>query len=252
VVTAARLRLVPRAPNVVVALLAFDAVEVALDAVGELRRRVDVVQAIEFFLGSGVDLVVSQFGLSRPFAQPHEAFVLVEAAASFDPLPALSSAVDALGRVADVAVASDPAPRAQLWRYRELHTEAINAMGPPHKLDVTLPADALGTFVTTVADHVHAIAPDATVWQFGHAGDGNIHVNVTGVDPDDERVTDAVLRRVAELHGSISAEHGIGTAKRRWVHLTRSAEELAVFRSIKDALDPRGVLNPRALLPADR
>ena len=66
---------------------------------------------------------------------------------------------------------------------------------------------------------VAAVAPDARVWLFGHAGDGNVHVNVTGVAPDDDRVTDAVLRLVAELHGSISAEHGIGTAKRRWVHL---------------------------------
>jgi FAD/FMN-containing dehydrogenase len=252
VVTAARLRLVPRAPHVVVAMLAFDEIEDALDAVGELRRRVDVLQAIEFFLAGGLELVVAQFGLSRPFTRPHAAFVLVEAAASFDPLPALGAAVDALARVADVAVASEPAPRAQLWRYREAHTEAINAIGPPHKLDVTLPPDALGTFVASVADRVRAVAPHATVWQFGHAGDGNIHVNVTGVDPDDERVTDAVLRRVAELHGSISAEHGIGTAKRAWVHLTRTSEELAVFRSIKDALDPRGILNPQVLLPAGR
>jgi FAD/FMN-containing dehydrogenase len=139
-----------------------------------------------------------------------------------------------------------------LWRYREAHTEAINAIGPPHKLDVTLPPDALGTFVVGVTDAVHAVVPEATVWQFGHAGDGNIHVNVTGVDPDDERIADAVLRLVAGLHGSISAEHGIGTAKRRWVHLTRTPEELAVFRAIKDALDPRGVLNPRVLLPAGR
>jgi FAD/FMN-containing dehydrogenase len=252
VVTAARLRLVPRAEHVVVALLAFDEIEHALDAVGELRRRVDVVQAIEFFLAPGVELVAAQFGLAPPFPHVHDAFVLVEAAASYDPLPALASAVDALARVADVAVASEPAPRAQLWRYREAHTEAINAIGPPHKLDVTLPPDALGTFVVSVTDAVHAVAPEATVWQFGHAGDGNIHVNVTGVDPDDERVTDAVLRLVAGLHGSISAEHGIGTAKRRWVHLTRTPEELAVFRAIKDALDPRGVLNPQVLLPAGR
>jgi FAD/FMN-containing dehydrogenase len=74
-------------------------------------------------------------------------------------------------------------------------------------------------------------------------------VNVTGVDPDDERITDAVLRLVADLSGSISAEHGIGTAKRAWIHLTRTPEELAVFRAIKQALDPRGTLNPNVLLP---
>ena len=114
---------------------------------------------------------------------------------------------------------------------------------------VTLPHDALGAFMTRVRACVASLAPDARVWLFGHAGDGNLHVNVTGVDPDDERITDAVLHIVAELHGSISAEHGIGTAKRAWVHLTRSPEELAVFRAIKQALDPRGTLNPNVLLP---
>ncbi|MET1001571.1 MAG: FAD-linked oxidase C-terminal domain-containing protein, partial [Acidimicrobiia bacterium] len=72
---------------------------------------------------------------------------------------------------------------------------------------------------------------------------------VTGVEPDDDRISDAVLRLVAQRHGSISAEHGIGTAKRRWVHLTRSETELRAFRAIKNALDPRATLNPNVLLP---
>ena len=142
-------------------------------------------------------------------------------------------------------------PRAAeaLWRYREGHAEAINQLGPPHKLDVTIAADHLPEFFARVRACVAAVAPDARVWLFGHAGDGNVHVNVSGVAPDDERVTDAVLRLVAELHGSISAEHGIGTAKRRWVHLTRSPAELGAFRAIKDALDPNGILNPHVLFP---
>jgi FAD/FMN-containing dehydrogenase len=136
-----------------------------------------------------------------------------------------------------------------LWRYREAHAEAINRLGPPHKLDVTLATEHLPEFFARVRPAVAAVASDARVWLFGHAGDGNVHVNVTGVAPDDERVTDAVLRLVADLHGSISAEHGIGTAKRRWVHLTRSPAELRVLRAIKDALDPNGTLNPNVLLP---
>ncbi len=76
-----------------------------------------------------------------------------------------------------------------------------------------------------------------------------MHVNVTGVDPDDDRVTDAVLTFVAEMHGSISAEHGIGTAKRRWLHLVRSPVEIDVYRRVKQALDPSGLLNPNVLLP---
>src|SRR4051812_3985058 len=192
IVTAARLRLVPRSEHVVVALLAFDDVDDALDAVGQLRRCVDTVQAIEFFLAPGVDLVTATFDIAPPFAARHDAFVLVEAAASTDPTATLASAVDSLATVADVAVATEPARREHLWRYREAHTEAINTIGPPHKLDVTLPPDALADFVAQVPGCVEGIVPGARTWLFGHAGDGNVHVNVTGVAPDDERVTDAV------------------------------------------------------------
>jgi FAD/FMN-containing dehydrogenase len=160
--------------------------------------------------------------------------------------------VDALAAApSDVAVAVDAARRAELWRYREAHTDAINRLGAPHKLDVTLPAPAIASFVRDVPGRVIAAVPGATTWLFGHAADGNIHVNVTGVDPADDRVDDAVLGLTAALGGSISAEHGIGTAKRRWLHLNRSPAEIAAMRAIKHALDPRGTLNPNVLLPPD-
>ena len=87
---------------------------------------------------------------------------------------------------------------------------------------------------------------------WGHAADGNVHVNVTGIGVDlgDDEVDDAVLRLVADLGGSISSEHGIGTAKRRWLHLNRSPAEIDAFRALKRALDPDGILNPNVLLPA--
>lgn len=87
------------------------------------------------------------------------------------------------------------------------------------------------------------------MWLFGHAADGNVHVNVTGVAPDDDAVDDAVFRLAVQLGGSVSAEHGIGTAKRQWLHLNRSEAEIAVFGRLKAALDPDGVLNPSVLLP---
>jgi FAD/FMN-containing dehydrogenase len=105
----------------------------------------------------------------------------------------------------------------------------------------------MARFVDEVRGRVHAVAPDADVWLFGHAADGNLHVNVTGVEPGDERIDDAVLRLVAERQGSISAEHGIGTAKKQWLHLNRSPQEIAAMRAIKRALDPRGILNPNVL-----
>ena len=252
VITAARLRLVPRPAHVVVALLAFDDVEAALDAVGGLRRALDCLQAVELFFQDGLDLVCDRLGLARPFAARHRAFVLVEAAAGSDPTVALAAAIEALAGVADVAVGGDDRAARDLWRYREAHTEAINLLGAPNKLDVTLPADELSGFVDEVRDQVSAVAPAAVVWLFGHAADGNIHVNVTGVDADDDRVTDAVLQLVARRHGSISAEHGIGSAKRQWLSLVRSRTEIDAFRAIKHALDPFGLLNPHVLLPPVR
>jgi len=251
VVTAARLRLVPPMPYRTVALVAFATVDGALDAAGLLRRALPSLEACELVLAPGVDLVCSVTGMHPPFPVRHPVFLLIEEADRTDPTGSTAEAVDAIGGVLDVAVATEPARRAELWRYRESHTEAINTLGAPHKLDVTLPLGALAEFVDTVPATVAAAVPTARTWLFGHVGDGNIHVNVTGLSPDDYRVDDVVLRLAAGLGGSISAEHGIGTAKKRWLFLSRSPTELAAFRSLKHALDPDNVLNPNVLLDSD-
>jgi FAD/FMN-containing dehydrogenase len=249
IVTAARLRLGPRYDERVVALLGFMRLDDALAACGTLRRTLPSLEAAELFFDDGLTLVRSTFGLPMPLSSPAPAYLLVECADRVDPSAALSSAVDGLG-ASGAAVATDPGRRAELWRYREAHTEAINLLGLPHKLDVTLPASALAAFVDAVRARVLAVQPSAQVWLFGHAADGNLHVNVTGVDRADERIDAAVLGLVAEQGGSISAEHGIGTAKKRWLHLNRSAAEIAAMRAIKQALDPAGILNPNVLLPS--
>ena len=251
VITAARLRLVARPTHVIVALVAFDDVDAALASVAELRRGLDTLRAVELFFQDGLDLVCDRLGLARPFAGRHVAFVLVEAAARTDPTAELSDAIAALRGVSDVAVAADTRAARQLWRYREGHTEAINLLGAPHKLDVTLPAAELSAFVREVRERVTAAVPGALTWLFGHAADGNVHVNVTGVAPDDDRVTDVVLQLVARRHGSISAEHGIGTAKRAWLSLVRTQTEIDTYRAIKHALDPNQLLNPNVLIPSE-
>ena len=250
VITALRLRLVARLDARVVALLAFADADAALHAASVLRRQVHSVEAIELFLHEGLTLVCDALGVARPFAADHPVLVLVECAAHRDPTDELAEVVARLDGLADAAVASEPGPRAALWRLREGHPEAINTLGAPHKLDVTLPAHRLGHFMRTVSGVIAGIDPSARTWLFGHAADGNIHVNITGPQPDDERTDEAVLRYVASLGGSISAEHGIGTAKRDLLHLNRSDIELSVFRAMKAALDPTATLNPAVLLPA--
>lgn len=249
IVTGARLRLVPRVDERVVALLGFARVDDALAACGLLRRSLPSLEAVELMFDDGLALVCSSFGLPQPLPAPAAAYLLVECADRLDPSDALASAVAAL-RSTGAAVATEPGRRAELWRYREGHTEAINLLGPPHKLDVTLPPAALAAFVDSVGARVLTVDRRAQVWLFGHAADGNLHVNVTGVDPSDERIDSAVLDLVAEHRGSISAEHGIGTAKKQWLHLNRSAAEIAAMQSIKRALDPHGILNPNVLLPS--
>ncbi len=248
-VTAARLRLVPLSPERVTSLLGFSTTAAAVDAASMLRRFLPELLSLEFFLQPGLDLVCRVTGRVAPFQEEHHAYLLVEAASQHDPMPDLVAVVDSMTAVEDVAVATDAGRRAQLWRLREGHTEAINTLGAPHKLDVTLPSPALAAFVDHVPEIVRGADRKAATWLFGHVGDGNVHVNVTGIEPDDATVDDRVMHYVAELGGSISSEHGIGTAKRAWLHLNRSESELAAFRRLKWALDPAGILNPNVLLP---
>ena len=249
VVTGARVRLVPQSPERVTSVMAFSSTAAAIDAASLLRRSLPELQSLEFFLQAGLDLVCRASGVAAPFPGKHRAYLLAEVAAQHDPMPAMAAVLDSLSAVEDVAVAIEPARSAQLWRYREGLTEAINTLGAPHKLDVTLPALMLADFIDHVPRVVRAADPAATTWLFGHVGDGNVHVNVTGVEPDDLRVDDRVMHYVAELGGSISSEHGIGTAKRPWLYLNRSDAELSAFRRLKTALDPACILNPNVLLP---
>jgi FAD/FMN-containing dehydrogenase len=251
VITAARLRLVPTMPCRTVALLAFPTVSDAVDATSLFRRSLPTLEAAELFLSSGLELVRSVTGMPAPFSGPHPVYLLLEVADRADPTEALAEVTSSVERIVEAVVATDPSRRAQLWRYREAHTEAINTLGPPHKLDVTLPLGSLAEFIDRVPATVRAIAPTAATWLFGHVGDGNIHVNVSGLLPDDDRVDEGVLRLVGDFGGSISAEHGIGSAKRKWLCLSRSANEISAFRALKGALDPDGVLNPNVLLPPD-
>jgi FAD/FMN-containing dehydrogenase len=254
VITRLRLRLVPRLDHRTTGLLAFPSADAALDALVALRRRLPgSLEAVELFLADGVALVCDHLGLTPPFGRLDPVYLLVEVAGTSDPTDELAEAVvGGVGdRALDGAVEAEPAGRARLWRYREAHTEAINAAGVPVKLDVTLPFGELAGFLVSVCAAVNRAAAGARCVLFGHAGDGNVHVNVLGAEEPSRAaaVEEAVLRLVASLGGSISAEHGIGTAKRPWLHLNRSPAEIEAFRAIKRALDPAGILNPHVLLP---
>ena len=254
VITRVRLRLHPVQPERATAMLAFRSAQDAVVAAAALRRSVGSLHALEAVFDAAMALVSAHLGTAPPVGHLSTggAWLIAEAAARTDPSDELGAAVEELGDlVVDAAVALHPSARQRLWAFRENVTEAISAAGIPHKLDVTLPAARLAEFVDGVPDVVAAADPDAEPLLFGHLGDGNVHVNVlgpSGAEPA-EQVDEAVLRYVADLGGSISAEHGIGTAKLPQLHLNRTPAELSAFRAIKTALDPQHLLNPNALLP---
>lgn len=252
IVTAARLRLVRRRPHRVAAMLALASVGDAVAVAARLRDRLEALDAAELVVGETLRFVDRERGLPCPFGAWPGAALLVECGAYGEaPVDALAAAVLDVGDVVlDAAVSTSDADRARLWRHREEITEALQAAGPPHKLDVSLPLAGLAAFADEVGRAVGSRWPGAACHLFGHVLDGNLHVNVLGTAPGDaEAVEELVLGLVASAGGSVGAEHGIGRAKVRWLHLSRSSEELAAFRAIKAALDPAGTFSPGVLLP---
>ncbi len=250
VVTAARLRLVAAPPHRVVALVGFGSVDAAVGALPVLRSMPDL-HAVELVLADGVDLVAAHLGQSFPLQPTPAAAILVELAGAGDGLlDALGSALQALGAaVTSTAVAGDHAGAAGLWRWRDAHPEAAAAAGLVHKADVTLPVAAMAPFVAEVGRQVERVAAGATVIVYGHLADGNLHVNIVGPDAQDDAAVAAVLDLTLSHDGSVSAEHGIGTAKRGWLVAQRGEAAVDAMRRIKMAFDPDRILNPRVLLP---
>jgi FAD/FMN-containing dehydrogenase len=98
-----------------------------------------------------------------------------------------------------------------------------------------------------VREAIRRVDPSARTFVYGHVGDGNLHVNVLGPDPDNEEVDDAVLELAIAMGGAVSAEHGIGVAKVRWLVADRGEPDVTAMRAIKRALDPANLLNPMVL-----
>ena len=247
VVTAVRLQLVPRLPQVVTALVSCDDVRTAVRLTADVCARLESVDAAELVMSEGVDLIRASgdFAIPVPDRRVH---VLIECSDTADQSESLSSILDSFEGI-DVSVAVTPAQRANLWRIRDEQTPSINRLGVPFKFDVTVPVSELADFIERIPDSIDEVRPGSRTFVFGHVADGNMHVNVVGGRGDDDLLTERVLTEVVRSGGSISAEHGIGRAKREWLHLSRSSSEIDAMSAIKRALDPDGVMNPGVVLP---
>lgn len=252
VVTRVRLRLVAPRPDRVVAVVALADVPAALELLGPLRGLAPALTAVELMLGPGLARVLAHTGERSPFAELPPVAVLVEVGAERDPTEQLAAVLGAAPGVLDVAVGTDPHGRARLWALREAHAEALAAAGIPVKLDVAVPLGELAAVLDTLPAVVAAAAHDAELVVFGHLAEGNLHVNVLGPPPGSaaaEQLEAAVLGLVTDHGGSISAEHGLGVAKTRYLPLMRTAADRGAMAAVKRALDPQGRLNPGVVVP---
>lgn len=246
IITRIRWKLVPLLPSRVAALVPLGSATEAAELLSALRSHAPSLESCDFFLDDGLRLVLEHQRRRSPLPTSAPVYVLAECAARSDPIEELAEALEHAG-IEDALVADDTGSREGLWAIREGHTDAINAAGIPHKLDVGIPLDQLGRFLDTVPGAVAAAGAERVIL-FGHLGDGNVHVNVLGADPDDSRVDDAVLELTLSCGGTISAEHGVGVAKAAWLERARGSAEIAAMHSIKHALDPDNLLNPGAVL----
>ena len=245
VITAVRLKLVPWYRHTATAMVATTSLADAVAVLTALRGAVPNLDAVELILPEAMTVVASHLGAAPPVGgEGTGAYVIVELADHEDPTDQLTAALAGLPEVRDAAVTTEGPQRERLIAFRDRITESISAQGVPLKLDVAVPVGALDELMAAVRPpsprHGGRVVP------FGHLAEGNVHVNILDAG-DPERLTADVLGAATALGGTISAEHGVGVAKSRWLHLVRTPAELAAAAAIKRALDPTGILNPGVL-----
>lgn len=218
------------------------------------------VVAFELLDAASVDAVVHHIpGARVPFEHNTPFAVLVQLEDTLA-TSSLASQAEALvmqlledGICSDACVAQSGAQAQALWALRENITESLRGIGRVHKFDVSLPLRRIPQFLAELAPGLMR-EPSLRLFVFGHVGDGNLHVNVVApagtADSAVEFLDDLVYGLVSSHGGSFSAEHGIGQLKLDAMRRYKDEDQLRVMRLLKNALDPRGLLNPGKVLPA--
>jgi FAD/FMN-containing dehydrogenase len=256
VITAATLRLYPRVRHLQTAFLGLPSVGDAIALLAWLREEAaDSLQAFELIQDRALRFVLDHIPSTRnPFQSGHPWYVLMETSNAPDAQAFEDLLVTAMEKslVEDAIVAKSESEANDLWRLRHSVSEAQKFEGASLKHDISVPIGQIGRFIEEAEAAVLARIPDARVVAFGHVGDGNVHFNVS--QPlswtaeqflqQRQRVAELVYGVTASFNGSISAEHGIGQAKRDDLRVYRSETELSLMRAVKKALDPANIMNP--------
>jgi len=255
-ITEATLKLLPAPETVATLRLCFASARDALDAVIRIMRQPVAPSALEFMDARAID-AIRPTGAADDLASGTRALLVVEADGAAEDVPRQIAALQAALQGPGLLEMKSGFAReaiAQLWAARKSLSYAVKRIAPLKiNEDVVVPVSQLADFV----DFIDATAEThrLPIVSFGHAGNGNLHVNLM-VHPDDagemaraHAALDALMAKVLALGGTLSGEHGIGTEKRRFLPREIDPPTLALMRTIKQQFDPQGLLNPGKLFP---
>lgn len=264
IITAAVLKLFPALRSLTTAWVALPSPQAAVTLLGQMRGLCgDRLTGFELMSRQSLEFVLRHVaGASDPFAEGHPWYVLIELSDT-QPDAALNDLLEqGLGEafeqalVLDAVVAGSQAQVEALWALREGISEAQNHEGPSLKHDISVPVSRIPDFIARTDRALQQAFPGVRVVAYGHVGDGNLHYNISKPPGSDDAPfkaqAEAIMRVIydstLEDDGSISAEHGLGQSKRAAAQHYKAPLELELMRSIKQALDPAGLMNPGKLL----
>ena len=206
--------------------------------------------AFELMWANYYDYIIQEVEhLRNPFTQQHAVYVLLQyQSADKTMLTDLFEQLlfDALQQdlLVDVLVAQSEREAELFWQIRDGIGDVIPQLGPVAFFDISVPINVMATFVSETEQEIEEACPGAQLLLFGHIGDGNLHLAVRLEDAAQEQpVYDMVHRKVGLYAGAISAEHGIGKTRKKYLQLSRTEEEIALMKQLKAALDPQQILN---------
>lgn len=215
--------------------------------------------AFEFFSDVAASHVVAGGKVARPFAEQTPYYALLEFEADneqmLDTAMSLFESCLEQGWVVDGVMSQSERQAENLWKLREYISETISEF-TPYKNDISVTISHVPDFIAEVDAIVKAHYPDFEIVWFGHIGDGNVHLNILkpkALAKEEffshcQKVSQWVFEIVQKYEGSISAEHGVGLLKQPYLSYSRSEEEIAYMKAIKQAFDPKGIMNPGKVL----
>ena len=262
IITAATLKLFPKAHSVETAFVALRSTAAALQLLTIAQSAAAMnLTTFELLSANSVDFSVRHgITVRHPLQAKYPWFVLMEISSTREDARASLESILANGLergiVDDAVIAATLAQRTSFWKLRDEMSAAQKPEGGSIKLDLSVPIAAVPDFIAEADLVVQKLVPGARPVTFGHLGDGNIHYNISqpiGANAADflarwREVSDAIFAIVTRMGGSISAEHGIGVMKRDDLPKVKDPVALEVMRGIKSLLDPQGLLNPGKVL----